>query len=557
MVETLLLLLQSLGEILVVGLLLYLLLFLFGNYTVVYKVYPSGRKKRIGYLWRIKGEYTLYDTILPLFSSSKIGFIKGYEVRPLVVNSQQNKVQKTEGTFTDDGNVNDIHGFLVGTCDDYNARKTFISAPNGDKIGYVSGSLKAKSDLTVRGAGFSVLQETEEVEHSAFDIRVGFKDLMLPAALVYAVLYYPFKLITESFTNGDPSLYILIMLLYYVLIGIVFYIIKYEKTMRNESINYFIGLIDRNVGVKWLNVLIIISAFVALLIPSTPIAMIPLFTVLLIGFVFNLSCFTSSWHLEEPSANWSGRLPALPNAPASSSSTQSTNTIKRTFAWGPILELKGIKDCKEELELTFEESDFKDASSTVRKQNPFRSGPVTSEEDLSNRAKVVLAGAKTADGAEETAIAKIINCAYNLCLQYGLADFEIFDLVLGFVQKNISYVIDQNSDSINRIEEYFRFASESLVDQEGDCDCKSVLAYRLFEKLGVDVDLVTVKSGSEGVYNHVAIVLKNKVNAPIPLPPEFVEISPGKGVYCESTGHGFRPGDIPKDVDTKSLIVLS
>lgn len=75
--------------------------------------------------------------------------------------------------------------------------------------------------------------------------------------------------------------------------------------------------------------------------------------------------------------------------------------------------------------------------------------------------------------------------------------------------------------------------------------------------LGVDVDLVTVKSGGKGVYNHVAIVLKNKADAAINLPPEYTEYAPGQGVYCESTGHGFHPGDVPKDVDTKSLVVLS
>ncbi|MBQ4285591.1 MAG: V-type ATP synthase subunit D [Bacteroidales bacterium] len=69
----------------------------------------------------------------------------------------------------------------------------------------------------------------------------------------------------------------------------------------------------------------------------------------------------------------------------------------------------------------------------------------------------------------------------------------MFDLVLGFVQANVKYVDDAESEPIGKVEEYFRYASETLVDREGDCDCKSVLAYRLFEKLGVDVDLVTVK----------------------------------------------------------------
>lgn len=554
MIESLLHLLQSLGEILGAGLFIYLLIFLFGTYSVVYRVMPSGRKKKVGYLWRIRGEYILYDSLLPVFESSRIGFIKGYEVRPLVVNVQQNKVQKTLGTFTDDGKVFDLHGNLVASCGDATAGTTTVLDTNGEKVGLLRGSLRAKSDLTVRGAGFAVLREGEDGDTSVFDIRVGFKDLMLPAALAYMVLFYPFRLLTETFASNHSGLYMLVMLLYYVLIVGILYVIKYEKTMQNQSIDYVIGLIDRNVGVKWLNILIIIAAVVALRVSSP--ALLPLFAVILAGFLFNLTCFNGKWHLEQPGASWSGRIPVNPTA-QNTTSAASSKRITRTFSWAPIMALKGIKDCKEEIELSFAESDFNGVTSLVRKANPFRSGPLQSEEDLSNRTKQVLAGVKTADGSEDTAIAKILNSAYQLCLQYGLADFEMFDLVLGFVQANVKYVVDEESESIGKVEEYFRFASETLVDREGDCDCKSVLAYRLFEKLGVDVDLVTVRSGDKGTYNHVAIVLKNKANALIQLPPEYAEFAPGQGVYCESTGHGFHPGDVPKDVDTKSLIVLS
>ncbi|MBO7112066.1 MAG: hypothetical protein J6W18_08970 [Bacteroidaceae bacterium] len=554
MIESLSHLLQSLGEILGAVLLIYLLFFILGMYTVIYRVMPSGQKKKVGYLWRIKGEYVLYDSLLPLFSSSRIGFIKGYEIRPLVVNVQQNKVQKTLGTFTDDGKVYDLNGNPVAHCENTQTRTTAVIDNNGDKVGFLRGALRAKQDLIVRGAGFAILHEKEEGDRSVFDVRVGFKDLMLPAALAFMVLFYPFRLLTETFTSSYSALYMLVMLLYYVLMVGILYVIKYEKTMQNQSIDYVIGLIDRNVGVKWLNILIIITAVIALRI-STP-ALLPLFAVILAGFLFNLACFNGKWYLEQPGSSWSGRIPVIP-IPQNPAPASSSKRITRTFSWAPIMALKGFKDCKDEIELSFAESDFNGVNSLVRMANPFRSGPVNSEDDLSNRAKQVIAGAKTADGSEDSAIAKILNSAYQLTLQYGLADFEMFDLVLGFVQANVKYVIDEESESIGKVREYFRYASETLVDREGDCDCKSVLAYRMFEKLGVDVDMVTVKSGGKDVYNHVAIVLKNKADAPIQLPPEYVEFYPGQGVYCESTGHGFHPGDVPKDVDKDSIITIS
>ena len=554
-IESLLLLLTVLGEILGAGLLLYLLVFLLGKYTVVYQVLPSGRREKIGYLWQIHGEYILYDSLLPLFNGSKIGFVRDHEIRPLVMNVQHNKVQKTLGTFTDDGRVIDLNGILVGSCEDVDARKTGVVSPSGEKIGFVRGSLRAKSDLTARGAGFSVLREPESASRYAFDVRVGVKDLMLPAALIYIVLFYPLMLITESFTEPASMSYMLVMFLYYVLIIGILYVIKYEKTMSNESLDYFIGLIDRNVGVGAMNWLIIIASVVALQV--APVPAFPLFVVTLVGFAFNMTCFNGEWHLEEPSSSWNGRIPVAPQAPAASSAP-SANHVTRTFSWAPIMAAKGIQDCKEELELSFSETDFSGVDSLVRKANPFRSeGPIQSEEDCAKRAREVLAGAQTADGCEETAIAKILSSAYQLCMRYGLADFEIFDLVLAFVQHHVQYVVDEESESIGKVDEYFRFASETLYDGEGDCDCKSVLAYRLFDKLGVDVDLVTVKSGKASYNNHVAIVLRNKPTATIPLPPGFVEIAPGKGVYCEPTGQGFKPGDIPKGVDVNSLVVMS
>lgn len=551
MIQSILLLLKALGEILGVGLLIIGLLFLICPFAIVFRVEPSGRRRKVGYLWRIRGEYVLYDSILPIFASSRIGFIRGYEVRPLVTNIQQNKVQKTLGTFTDDGRVLDLAGNEVGACEHPDQRSTNVLDSGGDKIGCVIGSLLAKQDVIVRAAGFAVLREKEKQEKSAFDIRVGFMDLMLPSALIYMVLFYPLMLLTNAITENVPNLYMLLMLLWYALIVVVLYVVKYEKTMKNDSIDYLVGLIDRNVGVTGWNICIIIAAFIAFKIADA--TLYPLFAVTLIGFLCNLTCFKGPWHIEEPSSGWSGRIPIVP---APKPAPAGVKTVTRDYTWKPVLDLKGITS-DDTLELTFTESDFSGVNSLVRKANPFRNGPITSEEDLYKRAQEVLAGAKTSDGSEETALAKILNSAYQLTLQYGLADFEMYDLLLGFVQANVHYETDDKSEPIGMILEYFRYACETLYDKEGDCDCKSVLAYQLFKRLGVDVDLVEVESGETDHRNHVAVVLHNTPGAKVQLPPDYKEYAPGKGVYCEATGLGFKPGDVPKDVDKDSITVIS
>ena len=85
---------------------------------------------------------------------------------------------------------------------------------------------------------------------------------------------------------------------------------------------------------------------------------------------------------------------------------------------------------------------------------------------MCKRAQEVLAGAQTTDGCEEIALAKILNSAYQLTLQYGLADFEMYDLLLGFVQSNVHYETDDKSESIGKVLEYFRYASETLYEKK-------------------------------------------------------------------------------------------
>lgn len=551
MMHSVIMLLMALLELFGVGLVVLGILFLCCPFAIVYQVDSLGQKTKIGYLWRIKGDYILYQSMLPIFPSSRIGFVKGHEIRPLVTNIQQNKVQKTIGTFTDDGRIHDLNGAEVGICENPDQRSTYVVDENGERTGFVRGSFLAKKDLIVRAAGFSVLREEGQEDYEVFDVRVGFMDLMLPSTMIYMILFYPLMLLSRYLTDGALNNYMLLMLVWYVLIVSALYILKYEKTMRNSSIVYFVGLIDHNNGVKVWNFCIIVSSFLAFRIAEY--SMYPLFAVILIGFICNLSCFNDKWVLEEPSSGWSERIPVMP---ATKPTPNSANTVKREFQWKPVLSLKGITS-DDTVELMFTETDFNGPESTVRKANPFSKGPIQSDDDLCSRAKDVLNGVKTSDNCEETAIVKILNSAYRLTLQYGLADYELFDLLLGFVQSNVTYKLDDQCSSIDNILEYFRFACETLYDKEGDCDCKAILAYQLFKKLGVDVDLVEVVSGDAEYRNHVAIVLHNTPDAKVPLPPDYVEYAPGRGVYCEATGFGFKIGDIPNDIDVKTIKVIS
>ena len=166
------------------------------------------------------------------------------------------------------------------------------------------------------------------------------------------------------------------------------------------------------------------------------------------------------------------------------------------------------------------------------------------------------------DPYEITALSQIIQSAEDVCDKYHLAEYEMYDLLLKFCQMNIEYKVDDECDSIGRRTEYFRFPGETLFDLEGDCDCKSVLAYSLFSLLGADAELVTVCINSDHnpnhLRNHAALILKNNPNK-VKLPPTYPLVNLkgiGSVVFCDATAEGMPPGEYSPDMDLDSVTII-
>jgi len=549
-----------------------ILLWLFFKYAKVYYTSESGERSLVGYLWQtFSNQYILYDGI-PFLGANRIGYIKSADnsIYLRTMNAQHNYVEIMYGRFSDDGSVYDATS-LVAVCDTSEVRKSFAFAANKQELAYATGSYRAKADLMTRAAAVGALwQSAEDSETERPDVRIGFVDLALPSALIFMLLYIPFSLAAHSFVLfpflGMEVSYTLNMLLFYFFIAWILYGVKHEMTLRNRSLAFILGLIDRNVGVGTINILIIVLSVIGVLSCTfiTSYTMLPLFLVLSFAFLLNLKCFNGLWKLADPCSTWGRKWKRATNSASQSAGPLpqggvGKTLIERTFDWGPVLDLRGIAHHNEQVTIHLYEEDFKDykVAGTVRSRNPFLN-EVNSYEDLVNYTRQVLNGSdENTNKVEETALVQIINSAYQICQNYNLADFELYDLILLFCQVNIHYVIDEESAPINKKEEYFRFPSETLYDGEGDCDCKSVLAYRIFDILGVDVNFVLLKIGDSQHLNHAAVVLKKGVGSIVPLPPEFKEYKSGKGVYCELTGEGYAPGELPKGVDIDSITTIN
>jgi len=113
--------------------------------------------------------------------------------------------------------------------------------------------------------------------------------------------------------------------------------------------------------------------------------------------------------------------------------------------------------------------------------------------------------------------------------QQGYGPVDKINFVLAFVQ-SIPYSTDLNSTGY---EEYPRFPIEVLVDQTGDCDCKSDLFATLTLDLGYGAVFINPP-------DHLAVgVLGNNLQG------TYWTYQNQTYYYAETTGVGFKVGDLP------------
>ena len=123
--------------------------------------------------------------------------------------------------------------------------------------------------------------------------------------------------------------------------------------------------------------------------------------------------------------------------------------------------------------------------------------------------------------------------------QLGYGPVEKVNFVLAFVQ-SISYSSDLNSTGH---EEYPRFPIEVLVDQTGDCDCKADLFATLILSLGYGAVFVNPP-------DHLAVgVLGDNLQG------TYWTYKNQTYYYAETTGVGFKVGDLPDEFKGKSAYI--
>lgn len=520
------------------------------------------------------------------------------------------------GYVDKNGGIYDISGNLIAKCDPVGKRSWLdlwlIHRTNVEYVyngatlntGFCTQSLRfgtpkaGEITMLAKAAAALVLCEDYLVDNDEqrADAGAGSRDLALPAAILYLIgfsIFSPMMMSYKLFPGlGEILSYLGGMLVIYFILWWTLYLIKTDFANRNVSFSMILNLINRNTGISSWNFWLVLLSIIGL-ISSTLIQgyiFVPLFIVALIGVIVNWTSFTGApWQVRQPGSSlWRPEKKKSNKEKVKTLSptlTLTTKTIvKRVFSWD-LKSFNVVNDpLKDKVEVEFYKEDFETVipapsqnlppsgspvpivspSPEVRNKNPFFGNDASGKEnwenavaDLTNSINLVLKGSDGLnDTTERDALDKIINSAYSICQNYGLADFELYELLLHFCQTEIIYKLDENSTPINNAEEYVRFAAESLYDQEGDCDCKASLAYKLFERLGLDVKFAIV-SNKDSAGKHAGILVK-KDGGKITLPPAFKANIPGYPdyAYCEATGLGWEFGEIPESVDINSITVV-
>lgn len=130
-----------------------------------------------------------------------------------------------------------------------------------------------------------------------------------------------------------------------------------------------------------------------------------------------------------------------------------------------------------------------------------------------------------------------------------LEEKDRLQFALDFVQEpNIDFIMDKNSKSIQFAAEYVRYPDETLYDQEGDSDCKAMLASMILFFLGYNIVYL---SSSKQKHSAIGVELDKNPwveNYSDLKTDSIVSVNHHQYVYCETTGDGYRIGKLVNDM---------
>jgi regulator of replication initiation timing len=135
------------------------------------------------------------------------------------------------------------------------------------------------------------------------------------------------------------------------------------------------------------------------------------------------------------------------------------------------------------------------------------------------------------DPGDDQYIDQMIKFIEEKARQYGFGEQQKINFVITFVQ-SLPYTVD----SVTALaDEYPRYPVETLFDRGGDCEDTSILVSAILDRMGYDVALINPPK-------HMAVGIVSAAAT-----GRYFEYNGKKYFYLETTGEGWRIGEIPRE----------
>ncbi|MBQ8325593.1 MAG: transglutaminase domain-containing protein [Lachnospiraceae bacterium] len=134
---------------------------------------------------------------------------------------------------------------------------------------------------------------------------------------------------------------------------------------------------------------------------------------------------------------------------------------------------------------------------------------------------------------------QVVGALKDIQIQAGYSDYELVLEAMNFVQSCITYKTDSNGN-------YPQYIIETLYKGTGDCEDVSMLMAAIFKEMGYGSVLLLYS-------DHMAVGIKaDKSREGV-----YYEYAGDAYYYVEATNTGWGIGQVPKDYEGKSAIVLN
>lgn len=151
------------------------------------------------------------------------------------------------------------------------------------------------------------------------------------------------------------------------------------------------------------------------------------------------------------------------------------------------------------------------------------------------------------DPGDDAYMANLSNAFRKVAGDLGLSMTETVNLIISFVQG-----LEYTSDNVTTgYDEYPRYPAETLNDLGGDCEDTSILMAAILQAMGLDIVLLT-PPGHMAV--GVGITDPSSFTADYPL--RILEYNGRSYAYVETTGNGFRIGEIPPQYANVAMDII-